>query len=339
MCVIPSVNRTTARMRTRVARRAAAWGVAAGGAVGAPLAIAAGKPALAVAFHAASHSCLTQVVRARSDAVAALAWAACAAAALAPDASFSARALQIAPAIAAYAHARSVHALRAEVVSLAKAGRAAAVECARSFAQRLKSSANPKAAMEEATNESFYIVDEYVSLSRGKRAEDEGSGGSRGAVVRRVQGSVLLAGVFVALVFIVCRAPVVHAVSALAASAAAAAAAAEPEPRLSDEEVGERTAASLRVKAEDRTKAPSTCTGRRSPPLIWLRRWGLLAWTRSVRWLCGCASPERRGRDKRATGSVKQSSIQKRQVTRCSDSGLLAWSLSFAAGNEQQRAV
>jgi hypothetical protein len=177
-------------MRARVARKMAAWGVAAGGVVGAPLAIAAGKPALAVAFHAASHSCLSQVVRARSDALAALAWATCAAASLAPDASFSARALQLAPAIAAYAHARAVHATRAEVVSLAKAGRAAAVECARSFAQRLKTSSNPKAAMDEVTNDSFYLVDEYISLSRKK--EDERGENLRGANVRRVQVVLIL---------------------------------------------------------------------------------------------------------------------------------------------------
>ena len=143
-------------LRVRAARKAAAWGVAAGGLVGAPLALAAGKPALAVAFHAATHSCLTQVVRARADALVALAWAACAAASVAPSAGFSSRALQLAPPLAAYAHARSVNTLRKEVVATAKAGRAAAVECARSFAQRLKTTANPKAALEEVTNEEFW---------------------------------------------------------------------------------------------------------------------------------------------------------------------------------------
>lgn len=102
-------------LRVRAARKAAAWGVAAGGLVGAPLALAAGKPALAVAFHAATHSCLTQVVRARADALVALAWAACAAASIAPSAGFSSRALQLAPPLAAYAHARSVNTLRKEV--------------------------------------------------------------------------------------------------------------------------------------------------------------------------------------------------------------------------------
>ena len=71
--------------------------------------------------------------------------------------------------------------------------------------------------------------------------------------MRRAQGGVLLAGVFASLVFALCRAPAVHALSALLASAVAAAAAGAAEPRALDEEVGGRTAASLRT-AEDHSK-------------------------------------------------------------------------------------
>jgi hypothetical protein len=157
-----------------------------------------------------------------------------------------------------------------------KAGRSAAIECARAFAQRLKAgTSSAKAALEDVSNDSFYIVDEHIGAWRAKHAShtathgalerlmDGGLSNSRAA--RRVSGAVLLVGVFVALLFAATGAPAVHALCAAAVAAAAAAlvatasdgvagdsaatdiAGARCDTRRDDEEVGERTASVLRV--------------------------------------------------------------------------------------------
>jgi hypothetical protein len=96
--------------------------------------------------------------------------------------------------------------------------------------------------LEEVSNESFYLVDEYVALSR-KHVENEMS---RSGLVSRFQGGIMLAGMVALMFFVACGAPATHAFCALGISGVAAAAAGEAEPRSVDEEVGERTAATLR---------------------------------------------------------------------------------------------
>jgi hypothetical protein len=241
----------------RAARVVTTWTTAAGGVVGVPLALAASKPALAVAFYACAHSWLSRVSRTRSDAFAALAWAACAAGACASTSSFSACALQVAPALAAHAHARAVAAFRSELLTVVKAGREAAVDCARTFAQRIRAgNANAKSALDDVANESFFLIDEHVG--KVKHSETDYRSAFK---ARRTAAGVLLVGVLTALLFAATGAPVAHSlgVAAVSASAAAAttAASADAPSRLGEEgsfavdeevaEVGERAAAAVRA--------------------------------------------------------------------------------------------
>lgn len=244
------------RRRMRAARVVTTWTTAAGGALGAPLALAARKPALAVAFYACAHACLSRVSRTRPEALAALAWAACGAGVCASTSGFSTCALQAAPALAAHAHARAVSAFRAELLTVIKAGREAAVDCARAFAQRLRAgNANAKSALDDVANESFFLIDEHVGKAA-KHSETD----YRGAfLARRTAAGVLLAGVLTALLFAAAGAPVAHALGVAAVSAAAAAAATAvngdalrrlgEDGLAADEEVGlgERAAAAVRA--------------------------------------------------------------------------------------------
>jgi hypothetical protein len=241
----------------RAARVVTTWTTAAGGIIGVPLALAARKPALAVAFYACAHSCLSRVSRTRPDALAALAWAACAAGVCASTSGFSTCALQVAPALAAHAHARAVAAFRAELLTVVKAGREAAVDCARSFAQRIRAgNANAKKALDDVANESFFLIDEHVG--KVKHSETDYRSAFK---ARRTAAGVLLVGVLIALLFAATGAPVTHALSVAAVSASAAAAttaaSADAPSRLAetghaaaDEEsadVGERAAAAVRA--------------------------------------------------------------------------------------------
>jgi hypothetical protein len=159
----------------------------------------------------------------------------------------------VAPALAAHAHARAVAAFRAELITVVKAGRAAAVDCARAFAQRIRAgNANAKKALDEVANESFFIIDEQVGKSKHSETDYRSAFSAR-----RTAAGVLLVGVLTTLLFASTGAPVKHAlgVGAVSASAAAAATAVtENSPsRLGedglavDEEVGERAAASVRA--------------------------------------------------------------------------------------------
>jgi hypothetical protein len=241
----------------RAARVVTTWTTATGGIIGVPLALASRKPALAVAFYACAHSCLSRVSRTRPDALAALAWAACAAGVCASTSGFSTCALQVAPALAAHAHARAVAAFRAELLTVVKAGREAAVDCARSFAQRIRAgNANAKSALDDVANESFFLIDEHVG--KVKHSETDYRSAFK---ARRTAAGVLLVGVLTALIFAAAGAPVAHALSVAAVSASAAAAttaaSADAPSRLAetghaaaDEEsadVGERAAAAVRA--------------------------------------------------------------------------------------------
>jgi len=241
----------------RAARVVTTWTTAAGGIIGVPLALAARKPALAVAFYACAHSCLSRMSRTRPDALAALAWAACASGVCASTSGFSTCALQVAPALAAHAHARAVAAFRAELLTVVKAGREAAVDCARSFAQRIRAgNANAKSALDDVANESFFLIDEHVG--KVKHSETDYRSAFK---ARRTAACVLLVGVLTALLFAATGAPVAHALSVAAVSASAAAAttaaSADAPSRLAetghaaaDEEsadVGERAAAAVRA--------------------------------------------------------------------------------------------
>lgn len=245
------------RRRMRAARVVTTWATAAGGGVGVPLALAAHKPALAVAFYACAHACLSRVSRTRPDALAALSWAACAAGVCASTSSFSACALQVTPALAAHAHARAVSAFRAELLTVVKAGREAAVDCARVFAQRIRAgNANAKSALDDVANESFFLLDEQVG--KVKHSETDYRTAFK---ARRTAAGVLLVGVLTALLFAATGAPVEHALGVAAVSASAAAAATsvtgDTPSRLGEEgssaadeevaDVGERAAAAVRA--------------------------------------------------------------------------------------------
>lgn len=238
------------RRRVRAARIITAWSTAVGGAVGVPLALTAGKPALAVAFYACSHACLSRVSRVHPDALAALSWAACAAGLCASTSTFSTCALQVTPALAAHAHARAVSAFRVELLTVVKAGREAAVECARTFAQRIRAgNANAKNALDDVANESFFLLDEHVG--KAKHSETDYRSAFR---ARRTAAGVLLVGVITALLFAATGAPISHALGVALVSASAAAAATAEIPARNgeegssvDEEVGERAAAAVRA--------------------------------------------------------------------------------------------
>jgi hypothetical protein len=205
----------------RHAARVSAWATAAGGAVGVPLALAAGKPGLAVAFYACAHSCLSRVSRVHPDALAALAWGACAAGVCASTSGFSTCALQLVPAIAAHAHGRAVHAFHAELVLVVKAGRSAAVDCARGLAQRIRAGANTKTTLDDIATESAFLIAEHVG--KGRRNETDYKSAFK---ARQTAAGVLLFGVGGTLLFAAAGAPVTAAlaVAAVAGSAAASAA-------------------------------------------------------------------------------------------------------------------
>lgn len=237
-----------------------------------PLALASNQSAIAVAFYACSHICLPRISKVGSDAPAAIAWGACAASVCASTSGFSTCALQVAPALAAHAHARAVSAFKSELVTVVKAGRAAAIDCARAFGQRLRAggASSAKTALDEVANESFFLIDEHVG--KFKLTETDYRSAFR---ARRTAAAVLSMGVISTFALAVTRAPIAHVLAATVVACAAATVVAfsgaelitteclEKEPLersdalckggyddatgTRDEEVGERAAAAVRA--------------------------------------------------------------------------------------------
>jgi len=256
--------RANMHRRLRAARAAATWIVTAGGMLGVPLALMAKQSAIAVAFYACAHVCLPRISRVKPDAPATLAWGACAASVCASTSGFSTCALQVAPALAAHAHARAVSAFKSELVTVVKAGRAAAVDCARSFAQRIRSggASAVKTALDEVANESFFLIDEHVG--KFKLTETDYRSAFR---ARRTAAGVLSVGVFCTFALAATRAPIAHVlgmtVVACVAATSVAFSGAEQSVESTksqsseghdaidarDEEVGERAAAAVRAGA------------------------------------------------------------------------------------------